>query len=82
MGVYPFVNIINKGNRMVIMLNEEKISLMTKLALYEQKEGKKQIPMSGYYKGDYVSLNVLNSTIIGTIAYIMIIGTICRRDSK
>ncbi len=58
------------------MLNEEKISLMTKLALYEQKEGKKQIPMSGYYKGDYVSLNVLNSAIIGTIAYLLIIGTI------
>lgn len=58
------------------MLNEEKISLMTKLALYEQKEGKKQIPMSGYYKGDYVSLNVLNSAIIGTIAYLMIVGTI------
>lgn len=57
------------------MLNEEKISLMTKLALYEQKEGKKQIPMSGYYKGDYVSLNVLNSAIIGTIAYLLIIGT-------
>lgn len=58
------------------MLNEEKISLMTRLALYEQKEGKKQIPMSGYYKGDYVSLNVLNSAIIGTIAYLLIIGTI------
>lgn len=58
------------------MLNEEKISLMTKLALYEQKEGKKEIPMSGYYKGDYVSLNVLNSAIIGTIIYIMVIGTI------
>ncbi len=58
------------------MLNEEKISLMTKLALYEQKEGRKQIPMSGYYKGDYVSLNVLNSVIIGTIAYLLIIGTI------
>lgn len=76
MEVYPFVNIINNSNRMVVMLNEEKISLMTKLALYEQKEGKKEIPMSGYYKGDYVSLNVLNSAIIGTIAYIMIIGTI------
>ncbi len=61
---------------MVVMLNEEKISLMTKLALYEQKEGKKQIPMSGYYKGDYVSLNVLNSVIIGTIAYILIVGMI------
>ncbi len=58
------------------MLNEEKISLMTKLALYEQNEGKKQIPMSGYYKGDYVSLNVLNSAIIGTIAYLLIVATI------
>jgi len=62
--------------RMIVMLNEEKISLMTKLALYEQKEGKKQIPMSSYYKGDYVSLNVLNSAIIGTIAYLLIVATV------
>lgn len=58
------------------MLNEEKIALMTRLALYEQKEGKKEIPMSGYYKGDYVSLNVLTSAIIGTLAYLIIVGSI------
>ncbi len=58
------------------MLNEEKISLMTKLALYEQGEGKKEIPMSGYYRGDYVSLKVVNSAIVGTIAYFLVIGSL------
>ncbi len=58
------------------MLNEEKISLMTKLALYEQGEGKKDIPMSGYYKGDYVSLKVMNSAIVATVAYILVIGSL------
>ena len=58
------------------MLNEEKISLMTKLALYEQGEGKKEIPMSGYYRSDYVSLKVVNSAIVGTIAYLLVIGSL------
>lgn len=58
------------------MLNEEKISLMTKLALYEQGEGKKEIPMSGYYRSDYVSLKVMNSAIVATIAYILVIGSL------
>lgn len=58
------------------MLNEEKISLMTKLALYEQNEGKKQIPMSKYYQNDYISLNLINSAIIGTIVYILIVAAV------
>ena len=32
------------------MLNEEKIRIMNKLAMYEQGEGKKYLPVSKYYR--------------------------------
>lgn len=58
------------------MLNNDKIRLMTKLALYEQKEGKKHIAGGKYYRSDYVSLAMINSAIIATLAYILILGSI------
>lgn len=57
------------------MLNNDKIRLMTKLALYEQKEGKKNIAGGKYYRSDYVSLAMINSAIIATLAYILILGS-------
>ena len=36
------------------MLNEDKIKLMTKLALYEQGKGKESIKSNKYYKKDYI----------------------------
>lgn len=58
------------------MLSEKKIRLMTKLALFEEKNGKKAISSSKYYKSDYVGLNMINSFIVATLAYILIIGCI------
>ena len=43
------------------MLNNEKIILMTKLSLYEQKNQKKEIKTSKYFRGDYMSLKMLKS---------------------
>lgn len=53
------------------MLNNEKIILMTKLSLYEQKNQKTQISTSKYFKGDYVSLKMISSFVYITIAYLM-----------
>lgn len=53
------------------MVNEEKVILMTKLALYEQNEGKKDIPVSRYYKGDYMSIHMIGSFFACTIAYVL-----------
>ena len=46
------------------MLNEKKIALMTKMAIYEQGEGKKSFPMSKYYRSDYLSLRLIYATIV------------------
>lgn len=58
------------------MLNEEKIRIMTKLALYEQKEGKKDLPLSKYYRTDYLALKMINSTIAMSLGYIILLATI------
>ena len=36
------------------MLNEEKVKIMTELAMYEEGEGKKYLPVSRYYRSDYI----------------------------
>jgi hypothetical protein len=55
------------------MLNNKKIRIMTKLALYEQKEGKEDIKMGKYYKTDYVRLQVLKTIVSVTVAYLLIL---------
>lgn len=51
------------------MLNEERIILMTKMASYEEKEGKKNVQIGNYFRSDYIGLKVLKSIISATIAY-------------
>lgn len=58
------------------MLNFKKIRLMTKLAVYEKKDGKEDIHLSKYYKTDYVRYQVLKSIITATIGYVLIIALI------
>lgn len=50
------------------MLNDRKIRLMTKLALYERKEGKEDIKLSKYYRTDYVRLQVLKTVVAVTFS--------------
>lgn len=41
------------------MLNEEKIKLMTSIAMFEKKEGKRLRPSRCYFKSDYISRHML-----------------------
>ena len=43
------------------MLNEEKIKLMTGIAMFEKKEGKKIFPLNRYFKSDYISSHLLGA---------------------
>lgn len=56
------------------MLNQKKIALMTKLAAYEENSGKKAIPLSKYYREDYVGLKMINTAIVVTLAYVLILA--------
>lgn len=64
------------------MVREENVKLMTKMAIYEKRKGKTEIPMSGYYKSDYVRLNVLKTIIAATVAFVIVVagGVIYQMD--
>ncbi|MBR6627482.1 MAG: hypothetical protein IKL04_05865 [Lachnospiraceae bacterium] len=56
------------------MLNEEKVILMTKLASYEETEGKQNEKIGNYFRGDYLTVEVLKSLLYGTIAFVLGFG--------
>ena len=53
------------------MLNNEKIILMTKLSLYEQKNQKKEIKTGKYFKSDYMLIKMLGSFASVTLGYLL-----------
>lgn len=56
------------------MVNEEKVKLMTKLAIYESTKGKKQLNISKYYKRDYVRYNMFKTAVAATVAFILLLA--------
>lgn len=55
------------------MLNENKVKMMAKMAIYEKNEGKKMLKTAKYYKGDFVTFGILKNLITTTIAYIIVV---------
>ena len=55
------------------MVNEEKVKVMTQLAIYEQRESKQEIKISKYYKHDYMKYHGLNSVIASTFGFLLIL---------
>lgn len=54
------------------MLSEKKIRLMTKMALYEEKEGKKDLVLNKYYRMDYVRLKVILTILSVTVGLLLL----------
>ena len=65
------------------VLNENKVKMMTRMAIYEKNEGKKMLRTAKFFKGDYVSLAVLKSTIATTFAFIIValMVVLCNTES-
>ena len=57
------------------MLNEERVILMTKMAAFVDREGKKNNAINSYFRSDYVGLNVLKSVLSATVVFFIFIGT-------
>lgn len=51
------------------MVNEERIRLMTRMAAYEKDGHKKNKKIVGFFKSDYVSMQMLKTVIASTIAF-------------
>lgn len=58
------------------MLNEEKVKVMNKLAMYEKGEGSKYLPVSKYYRSDYIGLALIKNFFLVTIGYGLILAGI------
>ncbi len=56
------------------MLDEERVILMTKMAAYTARNGRKNDAMNSYFRGDYVGFNVLKSVLSATLCYAIIVA--------
>lgn len=58
------------------MVRENNVKIMTNLAIYEKNKGRWEIPMTGFYKGDYVRLKALKSVLGATVSFLCGIGLV------
>lgn len=56
------------------MLSQERIKLMTRMAAYEENEGKKYMSIGSYFRSDYMGLQIIKSIICATLAFLIIAG--------
>lgn len=55
-------------------LDGEKVKLMTRMASFEENEGKEAIRICNYFRSDYVCLNVVRAIVSATISYFLIMA--------
>lgn len=55
------------------MLSEDKIKLMTGIAIFEKHEGKKIFPINRYFKSDYISSHLIRKSISFTLCWILFV---------
>lgn len=58
-------------SKVLIMINEDRVKKMYKIALYEQEERKEHREVKQYYQSDYIGKEVIKSLFAGTIAYVV-----------
>lgn len=56
------------------MLNEDRIKVMTRLAVFEKEHGRENEIASRFYKADYISYYMIWTGIMTTIAYVLGLG--------
>ncbi len=56
------------------MIDNRKVRLMTKLAMYERGEGKEDLKINSYFVRDYLRNNFLKNCIFVTVGFVLIAG--------
>ena len=56
------------------MLNEDKIRIMSRCAMYEKRKGKEDIRIHHYFQSDYIRLNTIKTLLGVTIGFAMCFG--------
>lgn len=59
------------------MLNEKKIRKMTELARMEIREKNDAFKVGGYFKSDYIGLQLMKNLLVCTVSYALIIIILC-----
>ena len=54
------------------MIKEEKIRMMTQVAMIQKREERRAIEICGYRKKDYVSIQMIKIWICYTMAYLLL----------
>ena len=68
--ILAFYNLLIKG---YVMLNEDRIRLMTDMAVFESEEGKEKLKIAGYFKMDYIGFKMLSNFIWVVIGYCLLL---------
>lgn len=56
------------------MLNERKVRLMTRMAMYESKDGSEDLKISTYHKKDYTSFQTVITVLWITVGYVIAVA--------
>ena len=65
------------------MLDQKKIRLMTRAAIYEKENGEEDLKITSYYQKDYSSLNTWITLIWITIGFVLAAGLFsCAEESR
>lgn len=54
------------------MLSEERVILMTHMASYETGEGKQNVKIGNYFRGDYIAVQLLKAVASATVAFLVV----------
>lgn len=54
------------------MLNQERIKLMTRMAAYEENEGKQYMSIGSYFRSDYMGYQVIKSVVSSTLVFLIV----------
>lgn len=54
------------------MLNEDKVRLMSRMAMFETREGKEAIKIEKYTKKDYIFIQVIKTWVLSTIGFALV----------
>ena len=58
------------------MIDQEKLKIMTQLALYEKKKGKRDFVVNSFDKDDFIRFQGLKTAVLVTMAFIAVAGLV------
>ena len=64
------------------MINEQRVSLMTRMEIYRKHNGRRDERISAYFMGDYLAKQVLLSVICASAAFLLCIQLFSVRSGR